>query len=124
MCACLLLLSSCSSTKQIIKETEYVYKTDTIIDYRNLHDSIYVADTIKEKGDTVYISKYKYVWKYQTDTLIQIKDSVVYKDNNVSEIKEVKYIPTAYKWAMGILITLIVVIVAYVAIKLYLKFKP
>ena len=123
MCACLLVLSSCSSLKKAVTEKEYIYKTDTLIEYRNIHDSIYVADTIRQKGDTVYISKYKYVWKYQTDTVIQYKDSIVYKDNSVSEVKEVKYVPAIYKWALGILIVLIVAVICYAAIKLYLKFK-
>ena len=109
--------------KQVVVEKEYINKTDTLIEYRNLHDSIYVADTVRQKGDTVYVSKYKYIWKYQTDTVIQVRDSIVYKDNYISEVKEVKYVPAAYKWAMGILITLIVIIVGYTAIKLYLKFK-
>lgn len=123
MFTCLFVLSSCSSLKKVISEKEYVYKTDTIIEYRNLRDSIYVSDTVKQKGDTIYISKYKYVWKYQTDTLIQYKDSIVYVDKSDSEVKEVKYIPSAYKWSMGIFITLIIIIVGYTAIKLYLKFK-
>ena len=123
LCACLLVLSSCSSLKKAVTEKEYIYKTDTLIEYRNIHDSIYVADTIRQKGDTVYISKYKYVWKYQTDTVIQYKDSIVYKDNSVSEVKEVKYVPAIYKWALGILIVLIVAVICYAAIKLYLKFK-
>ena len=123
MCACLLVLSSCSSLKKVVTEKEYIYKTDTLIEYRNIHDSIYVADTIRQKGDTVYISKYKYVWKYQTDTLIQYKDSIVYIDNKSSEVKEVKYVPAIYKWALGILITLIVAVISYAAIRLYLKFK-
>ena len=118
-----LLLCSCAAVKNSTKEKEYIYKTDTLIEYRNIHDSIYVADTIRQKGDTVYISKYKYVWKYQTDTVIQYKDSIVYKDNSVSEVKEVKYVPAIYKWALGILIVLIVAVVCYAAIKLYLKFK-
>ena len=123
LCACLLVLSSCSSLKKVVTEKEYIYKTDTLIEYRNIHDSIYVADTVRQKGDTVYISKYKYVWKYQTDTLIQVRDSIVYKDNSVSEVKEVKYVPAIYKWALGILIALIVAVVCYAAIKLYIKFK-
>lgn len=123
MCTCLLALSSCSSLKKVVTEKEYIYKTDTLIEYRNIHDSIYVADTVRQKGDTVYISKYKYVWKYQTDTLIQYKDSIVYIDNQSSEVKEVKYVPDIYKWALGILIALIVSVVCYAAIKLYLKFK-
>ena len=75
------------------------------------------------KGDTVYISKYKYVWKYQTDTVIQYKDSIVYIEKESSEVKEVKYVPAIYKWALGILIALIVSVVCYAAIKVYLKFK-
>ena len=123
LCTCLFLLCSCSSMKQVVVEKEYINKTDTLIEYRNLHDSIYVADTVRQKGDTVYVSKYKYVWKYQTDTIIQVRDSIVYIDKYNSEVKEVKYVPAIYKWALGILITLIVIIVGYTAIKLYLKFK-
>lgn len=119
-----LLLCSCASIKNSTKEKEYIYKTDTLIEYRNIHDSIYVTDTLIQKGDTIYISKYKYVWKYQTDTVIQYKDSIVYVDKQSSEVKEVKYVPAIYKWALGILIALIVAAVCYAAIKLYLKFKP
>lgn len=118
-----LLLCSCATIKNSTKEKEYIYKTDTLIEYRNIHDSIYVTDTLIQKGDTVYISKYKYVWKYQTDTLIQYKDSIVYIDKQSSEVKEVKYVPAIYKWALGILIVLIVAVVCYAAIKLYLKLK-
>ena len=118
-----LLLCSCATIKNSTKEKEYIYKTDTLIEYRNIHDSIYVADTVRQKGDTIYISKYKYVWKYQTDTLIQYKDSIVYIDKQSSEVKEVKYVPAIYKWALGILIALIVAVVCYAAIKLYAKFK-
>ena len=120
---CLLTLLSCSHLKSSVKEKEYIYKTDTIIKYRNIHDSIFVADTVIQKGDTVYVSKYKYVWKYQTDTLIQYKDSIVYVDKQSSEEKEVKYVPAIYKWALGILIVLIVGIIVYGAIKLYIKLK-
>lgn len=123
MCTCLLVLSSCSSLKKAVTEKEYIYKTDTLIEYRNIHDSIYVADTVRQKGDTVYISKYKYVWKYQTDTLIQYKDSIVYIDKQSSEVKEVPYVPAIYKWALGILIALIVSVICYAAIKLYIKLK-
>ena len=123
LCACLFVLSSCSSLKKVVTEKEYIYKTDTLIEYRNIHDSIYVADTVRQKGDTVYISKYKYVWKYQTDTLIQYKDSVAHIDKQSSEVKEVKYVPVIYKWALGILIALIVAVICYAAIKVYLKFK-
>ena len=118
-----LLLCSCATIKNSIKEKEYIYKTDTLIEYRNIHDSIYVTDTLIQKGDTVYISKYKYVWKYQTDTVIQYKDSIVYIEKESSKVKEVKYVPAIYKWALAILIALIFSAVCYGAIKLYVKFK-
>ena len=117
------MLCSCAAIKNSTKEKEYIYKTDTLIEYRNIHDSIYVTDTLIQKGDTVYISKYKYVWKYQTDTVIQYKDSIVYIEKESSEVKEVKYVPAIYKWALGILIALIFSAVCYGAIKLYVKFK-
>ena len=118
-----LLLCSCATIKNSTKEKEYIYKTDTLIEYRNIHDSIYVTDTLIQKGDTIYISKYKYVWKYQTDTVIQYKDSIVYIEKESSEVKEVKYVPAIYKWALAILIALIFSAICYGAIKLYIKFK-
>ena len=118
-----LLLCSCATIKNSTKEKEYIYKTDTLIEYRNIHDSIYVTDTLIQKGDTVYISKYKYVWKYQTDTVIQYKDSIVYIEKESSEVKEVKYVPAIYKWALAILIALIFSAICYGEIKLYIKFK-
>ena len=118
-----LLLCSCATIKNSTKEKEYIYKTDTLIEYRNIHDSIYVTDTLIQKGDTIYISKYKYVWKYQTDTVIQYKDSIVYIEKESSEVKEVKYVPAIYKCALAILIALIFSAVCYGAIKLYVKFK-
>lgn len=73
--AVLWLLTSCKPKMMYIPvetvRTEYKDKY--------LRDSIYRYDSIliKEKGDTVFIEKYKYIYrdKYRTDTIIKI-DSI------------------------------------------------
>lgn len=77
-------LFSCKTTKYIevpIIKTEYI-NTSTI-------DSIYHKDSIiyKEKGETIYIEKYKYLYKIkiQKDT-INITDTIT-KVNTVEVVK-------------------------------------
>lgn len=64
------VMCSCHSTKYIPVET---VRTDSVYFSTFLRDSIYVKDSIyiKEKNDTVFVDKYKYIYKYVnlTDTV-------------------------------------------------------
>lgn len=68
----LFIISACTATKyvEVPVEIEKV-KTEYINQYYK--DSIFVHDSIDRyiSGDTVYLNKYKYIYKYQnrTDTV-------------------------------------------------------
>lgn len=75
---CLLLVCSCRTVKYVPVET---IKVDTTYINKLQRDSIYMLDSVyvKEKGDTVLIEKYKYLYrdKLVRDTLYMAKtDSI------------------------------------------------
>lgn len=75
---CLLLVCSCRTVKYVPVET---IKVDTTYINKLQRDSIYMLDSvyIKETGDTVFIEKYKYLYrdKLVRDTLYMAKtDSI------------------------------------------------
>ena len=73
-----LCLSSCKSIKYVPVET---IKVDTTYISQIKIDSIYHRDSIyvEHKGDTVYLSKYKYLYKYieKHDTLWREKTDTI-----------------------------------------------
>lgn len=84
----IIIVSSCTTTKYIEIPVE-----NTKIEYRDRHtiDTIYKTDStiIKDKGDTIYLEKYKYLYKVKEvrDT-INITDTITVV-NTVEVIKEV-----------------------------------
>lgn len=64
------LMGSCTTTEYVTVEK---VRTDTLRQYRNVHDSIYVHDSVsvKENGDTVRIEKWhtKYIEHEVHDTV-------------------------------------------------------
>ena len=123
----ILLLTGCSTTRTIEVPVEKVrteYKTDTVLQYKNLivKDSVFINQYVK--GDTVYRDRYKYKYINNTDTLyrdryIHVTDSIdrpVYIDKEV----KVSYVPWYAKilsWIGGI--TLLVL--CFKLIRIYLK---
>ena len=87
---CILLAMSSCTTTQYIPVPEY--HTDTLIQTKVVHDSIYINDStvITEKGDTVTIEKWhtKYVEKQIHDTTYVSKTDTVAKPYPV--VKEVE----------------------------------
>lgn len=75
--AMIIYFSGCKSTEKISTRTEYVdrLKIDTVNTTR--YDSVY----IRERGDTVYVSKFKYIDRYRVkierDT-VHLTDTLVY----------------------------------------------
>lgn len=69
-----LLLAGCRSAKTITVEVP-VPVHDTMYQTKEVHDSVYVENTVKEyvKGDTVFSEKtrIKYIERIQTDTVRQ-----------------------------------------------------
>lgn len=111
----IIVFCSCTSTKYIEVPVDRVK-----IEYRNSVsiDTIYRNDStiIREKGDTVFLEKYKYIYKVK-----ELKDTVNITDtitvvNTVEVIKEVNKL---YNWQI-VLMTLgafAIVILLYDIIK-------
>ena len=98
------LLSGCGTMKQV-QVVERVQK-DTLYLNHIQYDSIYVDNwqlTDRTK-DTIY--------KVQIDTIPVIRE--------VEVVKTEKYVPTIYKWSLGICIVLIILIVLSIAKKFFL----
>jgi hypothetical protein len=112
-----LLLTGC-------KTTQYVPVEVTKVEYINKEtkDSIYVRDSIfvKEKNDTVFLEKYRLVYKDKLihDTIIR-RDSIPYI-NTVEVVKEVNRVK---EWQV-ILMVLGGVFVAYVIFRIKRAILP
>lgn len=96
----ILLGCSCTSTKYIEVPVETV-KTEYITQFNK--DSIFIHDSIDrfKSNDTIYLTKYKYIYKQSNRTDTVIKTDTVPKLITVekTEIKEVNKI----KWWQNIL---------------------
>lgn len=83
-----LLLSGCSPKVVTVPEvhTEYVYKTDSFVK----RDSIYINDSvfIREKGDTVWIEKYKTIYRDRFRDIVSV-DTVIRCDT-IPQLVEVE----------------------------------
>ena len=101
----LFLLQSCK-VKEYIEvpvevekvKIEYVHKLDSVY----LHDSI--STYIVQKGDTVFVDRYKYKIKevYRTDTIHQVDSIPKIVQVKTTEIKEVNKLYTWQKSLMWI----------------------
>ena len=95
------MLSGCTTT-QYIPVIEH--KTDTLIQTKVVHDSIYINDStvVTEKGDTVRIEKWhtKYVEKQVHDTLYQSKTDSIPVPYEV--VKEVPRQRSTLEWVLSI----------------------
>jgi hypothetical protein len=80
------ILCSCTSVRYVPVES---VKTDSIYINKLQVDSIYMQDSvyIKEKGDTIYMYKYKYLNRYKllTDTMYVNRTDTIY---NVVEVEK------------------------------------
>lgn len=82
---CVLLASSCRAPKTII-DTRYIYDTT----YVGQKEYVYVKDSVsvKEKGDTVYIIKYKYEIRHKHDTVYTSKVDSVFVPSETEYIEK------------------------------------
>ena len=86
------ILSGCSTTKKVTT-IEYIHDTIKNTEYINkvLYDSIYIHDSIYTiyKNDTMYITKFKDVYKYKYihDT-IQTSDTVIVYQTKEKEVEK------------------------------------
>lgn len=117
---CLLVLCSCK-TKYVPVET---VKIDTIYINKLQRDSIYMYDSVfvKDKGDTVFVEKYKYLYrdKLVRDTLyINRTDSIQTPYPVEKELTKWQQFRMDFGvWAIGIVIITILVVVGRMVYKL------
>lgn len=117
---CLLLVCSCK-TKYVPVET---VKIDTIYINKLQRDSIYMYDSVfvKDKGDTVFVEKYKYLYrdKLVRDTLyINRTDSIQTPYPVEKELTKWQQFRMDFGvWAIGIVIITILVVVGRMVYKL------
>lgn len=114
---CLLLVSySCRTVKYVPVET---VKVDTTYINKLQRDSIYMLDSVyvKEKGDTVLIEKYKYLYrdKLIRDTLYMAKtDSIQVPYPVEKELTRWQQFRMDFGgWAMCIVVISILILIVY-----------
>lgn len=119
---CLLfVIYSCRTVKYVPVET---VKVDTTYINKLQRDSIYMLDSVyvKEKGDTVYIEKYKYLYrdKLVRDTLYMAKtDSIQVPYPVEKELTRWQQFRINFGgWAIGIVIIAIFVMVVWMIYRL------
>ncbi len=98
--AVICMLTSCSTTREVPVE---IIKKETEYKDRIVYDSIYTLDSVfvVSKGDTIYSTKYKYIYKYKSliDTAyIERIDSVPY---TVEVAKEVNRLTKWQRWQIS-----------------------
>lgn len=105
------------------KTVEYVpvHKTDTLLCYSSIRDSIYMHDSIRvtERGDTIRIEKWhtKYVEKVTHDTIYRSSHDSIPVPYEVTKYVEKKLTKTQ-TGLIGIGLLALIVLVAFVAVKL------
>lgn len=113
---CLLLVCSCRTVKYVPVET---IKVDTTYINKLQRDSIYMLDSvyIKETGDTVFIEKYKYLYrdKLVRDTLYMAKtDSIQVPYPVEKELTRWQQFRMYFGgWAMCIVVISILILIVY-----------
>jgi hypothetical protein len=96
----ILFISSCTTTKYVEIPVE-----NTKVEYRNRYtiDTIYKTDStiITDKGDTVFIEKYKYLYKIK-----EIRDTVNITDTItvVNTVEVTKEINKIHNWQLILMI--------------------
>ena len=114
----LFLCPSCKTAAPIVTTPH----NDSIV-IRNIyhHDSIYLHDSmaVAMVHDTVFVHRWhtdiRYSIKHHTDTIYQDKETVI-------TLPPEKYIPPFYKWCARILIIAICCILAYLVLRLVIKY--
>ena len=97
-----LTLTGCKPIERIVEHEKVVYKTE----YKNTvqRDSIYLQDSIyiHQRGDTVFVNKWKTAYKYKilTDT-VRTADSVYTEVPYLVEVPKVEYRQTAWQKFMS-----------------------
>lgn len=116
---CLVLLYSCSSTKYIDREVPIeTIRTEQLLQKQK--DSIYIHDSINiyTNNDTIFQTKYRYIYKYLTkvDTICKVDTVQVPIRVTTTKIREVNKIHK-YQLVLMYLGGIFVLIILYKIVK-------
>ena len=95
-----LLLSGCASTKYVevpIDRVKIEYRDRTLIDTLIRNDSV----IIREKGDTIFMEKYKYLYRIK-----EVKDTINITDTitKVQTVEVIKEINRVHNWQIILMV--------------------
>lgn len=103
-------LVSCTTTREV-EVPVYIKEIETQWIKQLQKDSIYIHDSIDRyiSGDTVYLYKYKYIYKYlnNTDTIYKTEykeKPIPVKQIEIKEVNKIKWHQSALMWLGGIFI--------------------
>ena len=132
-----ILLAGCSSAKHAVEIAEHSIH-DTLYLNKVQYDSIYINDgyamdfhpskefvylldsMIAIKVDTMYIhdKQLEYKHKFLHDTTYVHKVDTIPIIKTVEVTKTERYVPSIYKWSLGIVITLLITLILYIVWKI------
>ena len=88
------------------------------------YDSVFVfQDHLTDRSrDTIYVKDVQYEYKYKLlrDTVYRTQIDTIPVIREVEVVKTERYVPTIYKWSLGICIALIILIVLSIVKKFFL----
>lgn len=118
LCSALsLILAGCGTSHTLVKELSH----DTLYMNTIQYDSVYLyqnTETDRSK-DTVLIHDIlrEYKYKFLKDTVRVVSIDSIPVIHEVEIVKTERYIPSVYKWSLGICIVLIVIILVMITIR-------
>lgn len=116
------VLAGCGTARQI-QVVERVSR-DTLYLSNVQYDSIYVFQDHQtdRSRDTIYVKdvQYEYKYKFLRDTVYRVQIDTIPVIREVEVVKTERYIPSIYKWSLGICIILVIVIVIVIVKKFFL----
>lgn len=119
-----LVLTGCKPTERIVEKEKLIFKTE----YKNTVrlDSIYLHDStyIHQRGDTVFVNKWKTAYKYKLlrDT-VNMTDSVYIEVPYKVEVPKVEYRQTAFQKLLSRAGGITLLLLALVGIWKLIKWK-
>ena len=117
------VLTGCGTTRQV-QVVERVSR-DTLYLSNVQYDSIYVyQDHLTDRSrDTVYVKDVQYEYKYKLlrDTVYRTQIDTIPVIREVEVVKTERYVPTIYKWSLGVCIGLIAIFIIRLILKIYFR---
>lgn len=124
---CMLVMASCSLSRKTIKQEEKrdsaSVRTEFVWQVKQIHDSIYLRDSVfvEKKGDTIYLNKWRTHYRERLihDTIIvETTDTLRIKEWQVKDVlKSPSFFQMWKDYIIGAVAILLIIACAFVAIK-------